>query len=184
MDFEGTDSNQRGEVTLRAFYYFNFPLLIERVLWLLCILFNFCDIQIVDYWMVSIFCGCITLWLQSANVMLIQLWHCECVLFQDDTVFEKQSTLFALAIADVVLINMWVLCVHHYNIRMPFLPGKFDKWPQLGMTLPSQKKNSWCSLPKSVRQSSTFFCQMILCWVSYAGGTKTLVWKMQPADPF
>ncbi|KAJ6375211.1 hypothetical protein OIU77_000228 [Salix suchowensis] len=30
MDFEGTDSNQRGEVTLRAFYYFSVALLIER----------------------------------------------------------------------------------------------------------------------------------------------------------
>jgi hypothetical protein len=143
----------------------------------------------------------ITEWFQYFRLNYFMASICECdaytslalrlrTFFQDDRAFEKQSTLFALAIADVVLINMWVLYVHHYNIWMPFLPGKFDKCPQLGMTLSSQffffflKKNSWCSLPYSVRQSITFFCQMILCWVSYAGGTKTLVWKMQPADPF
>lgn len=32
-------------------------------------------------------------------------WACFCV--QDDTTFEKQSSLFALAVADVLLINMW-----------------------------------------------------------------------------
>ncbi|KAJ6375212.1 hypothetical protein OIU77_000229 [Salix suchowensis] len=30
-----------------------------------------------------------------------------CTFFQDDAAFERQSTLFALEIADVVLINMW-----------------------------------------------------------------------------
>ena len=29
-------------------------------------------------------------------------------LFQDDTAFEKQSALFALAVSDIVLINMYV----------------------------------------------------------------------------
>jgi len=140
MDFEGTDSNQRGEVTHRSFYYFSFALLIERVLWLHRILFNLCDIQIVDYWMVSIFLVALLDGFNLRVWCLYKFGTANVYFFQDDTAFEKQSTLFALAIADVVLINMWVLYVHHYNIWMPFLPGKFDKCPQLGMTLPSKKK--------------------------------------------
>ncbi|KAE8656247.1 Acid phosphatase [Hibiscus syriacus] len=36
-------------------------------------------------------------------------FHCShgFALFQDDTAFEKQSALFALAVSDIVLINMW-----------------------------------------------------------------------------
>ena len=138
MDFEGTDSNQRGEVTLRSFYYCSFALLIERVLWLHRILFNICDIQIVDYWMVSIFSVALLYGFNLRVWCLYKFGTANVYFSQDDTAFEKQSTLFALAIADVVLINMWVFFVHQYNIWMPFLPGKFDKCPQLGMALSSR----------------------------------------------
>jgi len=37
-----------------------------------------------------------------------KLWYS-----QDGATFEKQSALFALAIADIVMINMWVLFIHH-----------------------------------------------------------------------
>ena len=165
MDFEGTDSNQRGEVTLRAFYYFSVALLIERGFMVILYSFqllwhtNLSHFQnfVESRWLLNGFniFGCITLWFQSASVMLniffvslalLVIWNV--YIFQDDAAFERQSTLFALEIADVVLINMWVLFVHHYNIWMSFLPGKFDKCPQQGMILSSRKiKNSWCSLP-------------------------------------
>ena len=38
---------------------------------------------------------------------------------------------------------------------MPFLPGKFDKCPQLGMTLPSQKKN--LLMPSIVGKAAQYF---------------------------
>jgi hypothetical protein len=33
---------------------------------------------------------------------------------QDGAAFEKQSALFALAIADIIMINMWVLYVQNF----------------------------------------------------------------------
>jgi hypothetical protein len=44
---------------------------------------------------------------ESAALHLSMFAYWACFGVQDDTTFEKQSSLFALAVADVLLINMW-----------------------------------------------------------------------------
>ena len=44
--------------------------------------------------------------LMHSNICVFNVRLCFHVNYQDDTTFEKQSALFALAISDVVLINM------------------------------------------------------------------------------
>lgn len=48
------------------------------------------------------------------------LLYSYCLFCQDDTAFEKQSALFALAVSDIVLINMWV-CFSGYFEKLQFM---------------------------------------------------------------
>jgi Root hair defective 3 GTP-binding protein (RHD3) len=46
--------------------------------------------------------------LEAQNLICSPFVLCLSTLYQDDTTFEKQSALFALAVSDIVLINMYV----------------------------------------------------------------------------
>jgi len=59
--------------------------------------------------------------------------------FQDDTTFEKQSALFALAVSDIVLINMWCHDIgREQAANKPFLKTVF----QVMMRLFSPRKTT------------------------------------------
>lgn len=44
--------------------------------------------------------------------VIYRLLYTSVLFLQDDTAFEKQSALFALAVSDIVLINLWVSISH------------------------------------------------------------------------
>ncbi|KAI4356290.1 hypothetical protein L6164_000322 [Bauhinia variegata] len=83
---------------------------------------------------------------------------------EDDTVFEKQSALFALAVADVVLINMWCHDIGRENAsNKPLLRAVFQQTPEdkLEEILRRDLEKIWASIPKPSGntniQLSTFF---------------------------
>ncbi|WJX23178.1 Cell wall protein rhd3 [Trifolium repens] len=85
MDLEGTDGRERGETSKRIG--------VE----------NTDDLQIIR----SPICDHILFLFSITILMVASFQQFKFRIAQDDTTFEKQSALFALAVSDIVLINLW-----------------------------------------------------------------------------
>ncbi|KAK8942660.1 hypothetical protein KSP39_PZI009017 [Platanthera zijinensis] len=66
---------------------------------------------------------------------------CDDAVAEDDTVFEKQSALFALAVSDIVLINMWCHDIgREHGANKPLLKTIFQIWDSV--TKPEAHKST------------------------------------------